>query len=186
MFPRKDAAPHEAFLTYFFEHCCSDLFQPLMDLPEIERGTDIRFDRRKITQTQQLIELLYYCITNHTFKAAFYIQSSGVNKQVMSLLYLRDKPLRLGESTLSYREMARIASHCVADEAVVTRFLKSCLKTGNVFLIKKFVKNDLLAPLIAMLEEESRRDNMLTSACMTIFDELRKVGTGFPFWSFFC
>jgi protein phosphatase-4 regulatory subunit 3 len=58
---------------------------------------------------------------------------------------------------------------------VVTRYLKSCFKTGNVFLIKRFIKNDLLAPLIAMLEAESRRDNMLTSACMTIFDDIRKV-----------
>ena len=55
------------------------------------------------------------------------------------------------------------------------RYLKTCLKSGNHFLQRSFAKGELFAPLIALLEEESRKDNMLTSACMIILDEVRKV-----------
>ena len=55
------------------------------------------------------------------------------------------------------------------------RFIKSCLKSQNHFIHRYFVKNDLLAPLFHVLEHESGRDNMLSSACMDVLDLIRKV-----------
>lgn len=68
-----------------------------MELPDVEPNSDLKLDRKTATQIQHLIELLYYCITNHTARAAYFVQTTVVNKKIMSLLYLRDKPLRLGE-----------------------------------------------------------------------------------------
>jgi hypothetical protein len=58
----------------------------------------------------------------------------------------------------------------------VLRFIKSSLRMGNHFLCRYFTKNDLFRPLIDLLEEESSRDNMLSSACMDVLDLIRKVG----------
>jgi protein phosphatase-4 regulatory subunit 3 len=40
---------------------------------------------------------------------------------------------------------------------------------------RHFVKSDLLGPMISLMEEESKRDNMLSSACMDILEIIRKV-----------
>lgn len=40
---------------------------------------------------------------------------------------------------------------------------------------RHFVKSDLLQPMICLMEEESKRDNMLSSACMDILEIIRKV-----------
>jgi hypothetical protein len=37
------------------------------------------------------------------------------------------------------------------------------------------VKNDLIAPILDVLKAEGARDNMLTSACMDVFDMIRSV-----------
>lgn len=55
------------------------------------------------------------------------------------------------------------------------RFVRACLRTPNHFIHRYFTKNDLLSPLLDLLEEESTRDNMLSSACMDVLDLIRKV-----------
>lgn len=55
------------------------------------------------------------------------------------------------------------------------RFVRACFRANNSFLHRNFVKGDLLVPLLALLEEEGSRDNMLSSACMEVLDLIRKV-----------
>jgi protein phosphatase-4 regulatory subunit 3 len=49
------------------------------------------------------------------------------------------------------------------------------LRINNHFIHRYYTKNDLLAPLIVLLEEEGGRDNMLSSSCMDVLDWIRKV-----------
>ena len=49
------------------------------------------------------------------------------------------------------------------------------MKLQNHFINRFFIKNELLLPVIDVLESESTRDNMLTSACMEVLDLIRKV-----------
>jgi len=57
----------------------------------------------------------------------------------------------------------------------------ACLKTHNHYLHRYMVKNELLLPLLDLLEDESARDNMLSSACMNVLDLIRKVsGVVYP------
>jgi protein phosphatase-4 regulatory subunit 3 len=57
------------------------------------------------------------------------------------------------------------------------RFIKACFRTNNHFMNRHFVKSDLLNPMICLMEEESKRDNMLSSACMDILEIIRKVSS---------
>ena len=117
----------EQFLNYFYDHCCAELFKPLLELPDLtpeasesalrhsrhrrvaprdpaRRGRladtpadpAFRLDRRQTAITHHLVELLYFCVMLHTQRSSFYVLSNPINKKVVSLLYLRDKPLRLG------------------------------------------------------------------------------------------
>lgn len=61
------------------------------------------------------------------------------------------------------------------DIVAVLRFARTCLRTPNHFIHRYFVKQDLIPPLLDLLEEESSRDNMLSSSCMDVLDLIRKV-----------
>ena len=63
----------------------------------------------------------------------------------------------------------------VTDIVAVLRFARTCLRTPNHFIHRYFVKQDLIPPLLDLLEEESSRDNMLSSSCMDVLDLIRKV-----------
>lgn len=55
------------------------------------------------------------------------------------------------------------------------KFMKACIKTNNSFYLRHISKYDLLLPMLDLLEAESYRDNMLTSACLEILNLIRKV-----------
>lgn len=55
------------------------------------------------------------------------------------------------------------------------RFFKACIKTNNHFLHRHLTKNDLVLPLIELLEGEGPRDNLLSSSCLDVFEVIRKV-----------
>jgi hypothetical protein len=56
------------------------------------------------------------------------------------------------------------------------RYFRACLKTNNHFIIRHLPKQDLILPLIELLETEGPSDNMLSSACLEVFEIIRKVG----------
>lgn len=120
---------------------------------------------------QSLTELLSLAIANQaqSHRASFFILSNPISRKIVSLLYIRDKPLRHGE----YNFIAHENSADFLSAAL--RFVRACLRTPNHFIHRYFTKNDLLSPLLDLLEEESARDNMLSSACMDVLDLIRKV-----------
>jgi protein phosphatase-4 regulatory subunit 3 len=40
---------------------------------------------------------------------------------------------------------------------------------------RHYTKNDLLLPLVVLLEEEGGKDNMLSSSCLDVLEAIRKV-----------
>ncbi|EIW73149.1 hypothetical protein TREMEDRAFT_24823, partial [Tremella mesenterica DSM 1558] len=151
---RKEGHVAEIFTAYFYESCSSQLFKPISDLPNITTIMDPPFrpTREQSSLIQHLVELLSFCVLIHAHRASYFILSNPISPKVVSLLHLKHKPLR--HATL--------------------RFIKACLKTPNHFIHRYFVKNDLLGPVLDILEKESGRDNMLSSACMDVLDLIRR------------
>nr|XP_019048585.1 hypothetical protein I302_02357 [Kwoniella bestiolae CBS 10118]OCF27515.1 hypothetical protein I302_02357 [Kwoniella bestiolae CBS 10118] len=144
----KEGPLSESFSTYFYEHCASVLYKPLLDAPDIKA----ELSREHIALLQHLIELLSFSIINHAHKASYFVLANPVSKKVVQLLYVKDKPLRHA---------------CL-------RYIRACLKTSNHFMHRYYVKNDLFLPLLELLEEESVRDNMMSSACMDVLELIRR------------
>lgn len=63
----------------------------------------------------------------------------------------------------------------ILTRSAALRFVKSCLKTPNHFMHRHYTKNDLLLPLVVLLEEEGGKDNMLSSSCLDVLEAIRKV-----------
>ncbi|KAK4688245.1 protein phosphatase 4 regulatory subunit 3, partial [Tremellales sp. Uapishka_1] len=151
---RKEGPVSENFTQYFYDNCAIKLFEPLLELPEYKavKETPMKLTRERATLLQNLIELLSFCVINHAHRSQYFILSNPISPRVVSLLYVKEKPLR----------------------HAAVRYVKACLKTGNHFIHRYFVKNDLLLPLFEVLENESTRDNMLSSSCMDVLDLIRK------------
>nr|XP_018266504.1 uncharacterized protein I303_00479 [Kwoniella dejecticola CBS 10117]OBR88662.1 hypothetical protein I303_00479 [Kwoniella dejecticola CBS 10117] len=152
----KEGPLSESFSTYFYENCTNVLFKPLLDAPDVKselaKNPQFKLAREHITLLQHLVELLSFCVLSHAHKASYFVLSNPISKKVVGLLYVKDKPLR----------------------HAALRYIRACLKTPNHFMHRYYVKNDLFLPLLELLEEESVRDNMMSSACMDVLELIRR------------
>ncbi|WRT63528.1 uncharacterized protein IL334_000433 [Kwoniella shivajii] len=152
----KEGPVTENFSTMFYETSANNLFKPLLEAPDIKaeltKSPKFRLTREHITLLQLLVELLSFCVLNHTHKGSYFILSNPISKKVVNLLYVKDKPLR----------------------HAALRYIRACLKTPNHFIHRYYVKNDLFLPLLELLEEETTRDNMMSSACMDVLELIRR------------
>lgn len=99
-----------------------------------------------------LCELLTFVMIHHQFRSQYWVISSDIGIQVATLLFAREKHLRL----------------------VALRFFRACLAKGNQFINRHFVKIGLLGAILSVVERESTRDNLVTSACLEFFEHIRK------------
>ena len=58
-----------------------------------------KFSREQMALFQSLTELLSFAISNQSqnHRASFFILSNPISRKIVSLLYIKDKPLRHGE-----------------------------------------------------------------------------------------
>lgn len=80
-------------------------------------------------------------------------------------MYAREKTLRHCKSG-SFHPLTTAA----------LRFIKAALKTNNHFIHRNFAKNGGTKAILDLVERETDRDTMLSSACLDTFELIRKVG----------
>jgi protein phosphatase-4 regulatory subunit 3 len=119
---------------------------------------------------QYLTELLAFFVAQHGHRAQFFILSNPVSMRIASLLYMKQKPLRHGKSN-----KLKVLTSAKRDLAASLRYFRACLKASSHFIHRHLIKYELLLPMLELLESESPRDNMLSSACLDIFEIIRKV-----------
>ncbi|KLT39487.1 DUF625-domain-containing protein [Cutaneotrichosporon oleaginosum] len=149
----KDASVAETFTGYFYDHCAPQLFSPISKLPELKdvnKPQVLAQERAPLLTT--LVDLLSYCVAVHGHKAQYYILSTPLALRVCSLVYAREKTLR--HSAL--------------------RFVKACLRTNNHFIHRNFTKNGVTKAIIDLVDRETTRDTMLSSACLDTLELIRK------------
>lgn len=106
----------------------------------------------KSAMLNHLCELLTFVMIHHQFRSQYWVISSDIGIQVATLLFAREKHLRLA----------------------ALRFFRACLAKGNQFINRHFVKIGLLGAILSVIEGESTRDNLVTSACLEFFEHIRK------------
>ena len=104
--------------------------------------------------------------------------SSNIACRVGSLLSAKDKHLRLGKyrsyvMSVMLRTLFLCIYFVVAPAAF--RFFRVLLRLNNRNLFNHLIKLDALKPIIALTLQESRRDNLLSSACQEFFEQIRRV-----------
>lgn len=99
-----------------------------------------------------IVELLCYCVTQHSYRIKYYILRNNTVEKVLRLFDREEK----------------------AVAAAGLRFLKTCVNMKDEFYNRYLVKNSLLEPVLSAYLKYNSKENMLHSAFLDFFDIVRK------------
>lgn len=99
-----------------------------------------------------VLDLLCYCVTQHSYRIKYYILRNNVVEKVLRLLKRRERT--------------------VATAAL--RFLRTCLAMRDEFYNRYIVKNSLMEPVLAAYLENGQKYNLLNSAILELLEFLRR------------
>ena len=97
-----------------------------------------------------VLELLCFCVTQHSYRIKYYVLRNNVVEKVLRLLRRRELWLR----------------------AAALRFLRTCLGMLDDFYNRYLVKNGLLEPVLAAFCANGTRYNLLNSAALELLEFL--------------
>eukprot|EP00048_Salpingoeca_helianthica_P022223 m.17092 g.17092 ORF g.17092 m.17092 type:complete len:846 (+) comp7044_c0_seq1:1089-3626(+) len=118
----------------------------VFDLPDPAALTSIR--RQRI---ENMLEFLGFCVQTHSFTARSYITQHSVLRKVAMLFHLNSNTVSLG----------------------VLKLFRALLATEDDFYIRNMVKFDVCKPIMACLERNGPRYNLLDSAVLELFELIR-------------
>ncbi|KAN0060642.1 Platinum sensitivity protein [Thecaphora frezii] len=152
----KVKADSDRFLTWIYEAEIGRLCSPFNALPDVRvlsKGEKLPSQPRpRSALYSHLCDLLCYMIVHHTFRSQYFILTSEISKKVGSLLHSREKHIRLS----------------------ALRFFKHCLASNNQFTNRHFIKIELFSTILGLVESEAERNNLICSACLDFFEQMRK------------
>jgi len=130
------------------------LFRALSDLPEFKSlgETPLTLTPEKVTLYFHLLEILCCVLQQHGFRSSHFLLDSGLAPRITSLLTSGEKHLRL----------------------VTLRVFRSCLKLNNRNINNHLIKHSIFGPIVDLTLRESRRDNLMSSACQEFFEFVRR------------
>ena len=153
--PRLDDPETERFLQWFYDSCMNDLVKPIISLPSKSDSTELQFDEGQVALFSHLCDLLCFFVRSHSFRAKAFLLSSSLPSKVAILLHSRAKHLKLA----------------------ALRFFRTSIGVKDEFYNRHFVKANLWTPIMNVLLETRGRNNLINSACLELFDFIRKVGS---------
>lgn len=182
--PQQPADPQqELFLTRFYERSAPKLFAPLLQL---EHRTDLTFGEQQASLFTYLVDVLSFFVRQHHRFSRLFIMTNDVVKRVSQLLGSTEKYLRLGERNAELTScyilsplLARQASQLtrlLCCKLVAIRFFRGLISMQEDFYVKQLIEQHALSPALDVLIETMPRDNLLSSACLELFEFIRKEG----------
>ncbi|KZS97836.1 DUF625-domain-containing protein [Sistotremastrum niveocremeum HHB9708] len=145
----------EKFLDYAYtKGVIRSLIKPLSDIPEYKSLAEpkLSLSNEMSSVYFHLCELFCAFMLQHGFRSNHLLLDTVVAPRIASLLTTRDKHLRL----------------------VALRFLRLCLKQNNRNLSNHIMKHDIMVPILDLTAREAKRDNLLSSSCQEIFENMRR------------
>jgi protein phosphatase-4 regulatory subunit 3 len=98
------------------------------------------------------IELLCFCVQNHSFRIKYYVLRNNIVEKVLNLMQRREK----------YLVVAAV------------RFLRACVGLKDEFYNRYIIKNNLFAPVMKVFVANGDKYNLLNSAVLELVDFIRR------------
>ncbi|VDN96123.1 unnamed protein product [Rodentolepis nana] len=134
------------FLGFFYRRCMGTLTKPLFDHTEEETVVDDNYHSALVLSN--VLDLLIFCIENHTYHFKNYCLRHEVLKRVMVLLKSEHKFLVLS----------------------VLRLVRKMIQMKEEFYNRYLSKNKLFKPIIECFIANGHRYNMIDSAILELFE----------------
>jgi len=138
------------FLGFFYRHCMHTLTAPIFAIT----GTDIltgKDDYRRAAILDHIIELLTFCVIQHSHNMKHYLIGKDLLKRVLVLMQSRHKFLALA----------------------ALRFCRKVIGLKDEFYNRYIIVGKLLKPIINAFKANGSRYNLLNSAIIDLFEFIR-------------
>ncbi|KAI1425436.1 component of IIS longevity pathway SMK-1-domain-containing protein [Xylaria sp. FL1777] len=147
--PQGPDPQQDQFLTLFYEKSAVKLFQPLIALQD---RTAMEFTNVEASAFSYLVEILCFFIRQHQHRSKFFVLTNNIVPRITQLLQSPEKFLKL----------------------VAVRFLRQLVGSQDEFYIKHLAEKRVLAPVLDLLIKTMPRDNLISSACLELFEHIKK------------
>jgi len=150
---KPDDQSADSFMQYFYDNCMHELLEPLIKTLQApaDESQDVELAPVQIAHVTHLCDLLCFFVIQHSFRSKFFIISTNVGSKVSLLLRAKPKHVRLAS----------------------LRFFRACLGRNDDFYNRYLVKNNCLAPILSLTQSEIHANNLLSSACLELFEYVR-------------
>ncbi|KAG5927673.1 hypothetical protein E4U42_001955 [Claviceps africana] len=139
----------EVFLARLYQKSAPKLFRPLFHL---ENQTKLGFSVHQASILTYLVEILTFFIRQHHRYSRHFVMDHNLVERVSQLLKSSEKYLQL----------------------VAIRFFRCLVGMQDDIYIKKIIESQALIPALDVLIDALPRDNLLSSACLDLFEFIKK------------
>jgi protein phosphatase-4 regulatory subunit 3 len=144
----------------------------------IDEDIPLRLGREQSDPFLYLCDLLSGFLLQHSYQSHFFVLSSNISAKVATLLYAREKHLRLCKTSrffCAFFACMASADVCGSCSTAALRFFRTCLRLNNNNLLNHLKKHRVFLPILKLTLRESKRDNLLSSCCQEMFESIRRV-----------
>uniref|UniRef100_A0A061R721 Protein phosphatase 4 regulatory subunit 3 n=1 Tax=Tetraselmis sp. GSL018 TaxID=582737 RepID=A0A061R721_9CHLO len=145
----EQSAEKNEFLELFYDEYIGKLVQTLR---VTKTGSGSSESQPSPATLGTIVELLCFCVQNHSYRIKYYILRNNVVEKVLRLLKCSQKWLVVA----------------------AVRFLRTCIGVKDEFYNRYLVRNNLLEPVVKAFIENGSRYNLLNSAILELVEFIRK------------
>jgi len=144
-------AANEQFAQDHFDRSCKKLFVPLKNL---EQRQSMEMSYQEMTLYAYLVEILTFFVRQYSLRSRPFVSTDMLASRVAQLLQAPQKSLKL----------------------TALKFFRTCISLQDQFYTTQVTKSDGFDFLLNIVLETMPRDNLLNSACLELFEHVRKEG----------
>ncbi|KPI42987.1 uncharacterized protein AB675_2210 [Cyphellophora attinorum] len=142
-------AANEQFAQDHFDRSCRKLFRPLKDL---ENNQPTSFGYQDVALFTYLMEILTFFLRQYQVRSRHFVSSENLTARVAQLLKVAQKSVKLS----------------------ALKFFRTAISLQDQFYSQQILKSGSFEPIIDIVLEMMPRDNLLNSACLEMFEFIRK------------
>jgi protein phosphatase-4 regulatory subunit 3 len=139
------------YVQMFYDESCKKMFAPLRDVKT-------RASMNNLTSTESallahLAESLCYFLRQHSYRTKTFLQVNELNASVAYLFKSPEKFLKL----------------------TALKYFRTCIAMSDPWHWQQMINIRVMEPILDMMAESMPRDNLLNSACLDLFEFIRRV-----------
>ena len=141
---------NEQFAQDNFDRSCRKLFRPLKSLESRDSLQDISY--QEVSLFSYLVEILTFFVRQHSMRSRPFVLSEDLAARVAQLLQVPQKPLKL----------------------TALKFFRTAISLQDQFYAAQVIKSGAFDAILGIVIDTMPRDNLLNSACLEMFEFIRK------------